>query len=277
MRIKWTFEKLQIEALKYKTRADFYRKNQSAYSTSWREGILDKICSHMTNGRIHWTLNKLKKEALKYKTRYEFHKKSPAAYSSACKRKLLNSICSHMEDVLNYWTLESIEQEALKYQSRWDFSRKSPGSYGAALRMGILDRICSHIKTEGSSSKPELLLFQTIKDICPTAYKLIDRKVKIIDKPYIKGFDIDIFIPELNKGIEFDGTYYHSFECMRNQKGKSLWSNEDIGSYHYLKDAWFASKEIKILHVKQEDWIKNKEECVLTCLSFLFSKQEKAA
>jgi hypothetical protein len=43
----------------------------------------------------------------------------------------------------------------------------------------------------------------------------VDNKVKIKGKPYIHGFDIDIFIPELNIGIEFDGGYYHTFAGLK--------------------------------------------------------------
>ena len=41
---------------------------------------------------------------------------------------------------------------------------------------------------------------------------------------------------------------------MRNDKGKKLWSDEDIRNYHEIKDAWFATKGIKILHIKEEEW-----------------------
>jgi len=43
----WTKELCQIEALKYKTRSEFYMKSISAYSKSYKSGWLNEICFHM--------------------------------------------------------------------------------------------------------------------------------------------------------------------------------------------------------------------------------------
>jgi len=71
------------------------------------------------------------------------------------------------------------------------------------------------------------------------------------------------------RGIEFDGTYYHSFEFMRKTTHKKSWPDEDIHNYHEIKDAWFASKGIQILHIKEEDWKLDKDQCIKKCLQFL--------
>jgi hypothetical protein len=71
-------------------------------------------------------------------------------------------------------------------------------------------------------------------------------------------------------GIEFDGTYWHSFETMK--KSKIDWPTEDVKNYHEIKDLWFSSKDIFILHVKEGDWNRNKEACVEKCLKFLGNK-----
>src|SRR5208283_2181350 len=101
-----------------------------------------------------------------------------------------------------------------------------------------------------------------IRTFFSSARTLRDRKVKIKGKPYMKGFQIDIFIPELNLGIEFDGKRWHSFEQMRKDKRKAKWSDDDIRNYHEIKDAWFATKGITILHIKEEDWLKDKQACI---------------
>ena len=57
---------------------------------------------------------------------------------------------------------------------------------------------------------------------------------------------------------------------MRRDSHKKLWSDEDIRNYHEIKDSWFASNGIQILHIKEEDWIQDKEACIKKCLDFLF-------
>jgi len=43
----WTKERCMKEALKYKTKKDFIKMSNSAYSLSYKNGWLDEICSHM--------------------------------------------------------------------------------------------------------------------------------------------------------------------------------------------------------------------------------------
>ncbi|HEY5235239.1 MAG TPA: hypothetical protein VIJ14_03580, partial [Rhabdochlamydiaceae bacterium] len=123
------------------------------------------------------------------------------------------------------------------------------------------------------SSENELR--ETIKNIYPTTKKKKDMKASIPNKPFIHGFEIDIFVPELNLAIEFDGTYWHSFEKMRKDPKKVKWSDDDIRNYHELKDAWFLTKGIQILHIKEVDWDLDKEACIKRCLDFLGGLSEQ--
>jgi very-short-patch-repair endonuclease len=267
MRINWTEKKIQEEALKYNSKLEFRLGSKTAYEWARKKKIVDLVCKHMTGGRFFWTEALLVVEALKYKTRAEFGRCSPA-YQAAHHKGILDDICTHMRRDIIYWTNESLQIEALKYKTRLEFKKGSSG-YDIAILRGILNQICSHMKPSVGTSLPERELLNTIKQKYSSAKSLMDRKVKINNKPYIKGFQIDIFIPELNKGIEFDGKYHHAFEQMRKDPKRSKWSDKDIRNYHNLKDSWFASKGIQILHIKEEDWNKDKEGCIKRCFEFL--------
>lgn len=131
---------------------------------------------------------------------------------------------------------------------------------------------CSNTGT----SKLEEELFNIIKSLFPSAKKLRKRKIKIENRPYIYGFDIDIFIPELNLGIEFDGKYHHSVEYLR--ESKPHWPEEAILNYHKIKDDYFLNNHgIRILHIKEMSWRDNRQDCIDECLKFLnFSIKEVA-
>jgi hypothetical protein len=263
----WTFEKLQAEALKFSTRKEF-SINSNAYQIARLRKILDQICSHMTQKLTGWSDKKVQKEALKYNTRSLFAKKSGSAYRYALKNNILDKICQHMEIQHESWTPETLHAEALKYKSRGEFQKNSPGAYDASLRRKILDQICSHMLILGGTSSPEIELFDIIKTSYPKTQKLsINKKNLIKEKPYIQGFKLDIYIPELRKAIEFDGKYWHSFEGLN--RSRSHWPEEDIKNYHQIKDFYFFSKGIEILHIKEEDWIKDKQGCIDKCLTFL--------
>jgi hypothetical protein len=259
---------VSAEAIKYKTKTEFRNESSKAYSIAKKRGIVDQVCSHMETIYVRWTDVSLEKEARKFSTRSEFKQESESAYQTAFGRGILNKICSHMEELHRNWTLEELHLEALKHNTRTEF-QKSGSSYLVALRRGVLEQICGHMIVMGSTSIAEKELFGLIKDIYPSTKKTRDMRVKIEGKPYIKGFEIDVFVPELKLGIEYDGEYYHSYEYMRADPDKAKWSDEDIRNYHKLKDDWFESKGIKIHHAKEEDWNKDKQACIQLCLDFL--------
>jgi len=286
-RFKWTLNKIKKEASKYFIRSDFCKKSKGAYAAALKMGILDRVCVHMPKnasiGRIpnnkKWNRDSLTKEAKKYKTRSKFWKFSGAACFVATKMGILNEICVHMpknksilfgeNNPFFKWTDEMLMLEGSKYKTRSDFYKFSSSAYVISARRGFLDKVCNHMKYSGITSSSERDIMAEIKKTYPDAKLFRDRKVKIKNKPHIKGFDIDIFIPSLHKGIEFDGTYYHSFEYMRASENKILWSNKDIKNYHKIKDLYFKSKGIDILHIKEENWINDKKKCLQKIFDFL--------
>jgi very-short-patch-repair endonuclease len=285
-RINWTPEKLRIEALECKTKAELRIKHPGARKAARKFCIWKEITSHMPDtankGRVphnkKWrSIEDVLPFSLQCKTKTEFYERFPKAYQGAKDLGVLELVCSHMPKDASVgktphnkkWTVDSIKKIAINLIDMGEFRKTNIGAYNAAWNMGILDEVQSHMKQSGSISKMEKELFDHIKSSFSSSKKIRDRKVKIEGKPYIKGFDIDIYVPELKLGIEFDGDYHHSFEVMRKSKNKKLWSDDDIRNYHEIKDAWFLTKGIKILHIKEKDWIKNKQACIDKCLEFL--------
>jgi hypothetical protein len=70
----------------------------------------------------------------------------------------------------------------------------------------------------------------------------------IMIKCYRDGLEIDIYLPELNIGFEFNGLYFHSNKF----KDKN---------YHLNKSKYFRDKGIRIIHIWEDDWT-NKEEII---------------
>jgi hypothetical protein len=63
-------------------------------------------------------------------------------------------------------------------------------------------------KCKPSSSAPELRIFCELKYIFPTAQH----------RTFITGYEVDIYIPELNFGIEYDGKYWHQNKIQKDQE-----------------------------------------------------------
>jgi len=274
-------EQCRLEALKYSARGDFQKESPNEYLIAWKNDWLDELCAHISETRKpnrYWENKKhCAVEALKYDSIKKFQEGCSGAYKVAVKNSWIEELCTHMirkSKRRGHWNNKELcYAEALKYDSRAEFKSKSSRAYQVAVKNEWIDEICSHMPIDHTTSVQERILFNIIKEIYPSAKKLRDRNIKIESKPYIYGFDIDIFIPELSLVIEFDGKWYHSYECMRSHKDKKKWTDEDILNYHEIKDGYFLSKGIKILHINESDWISNKETCIQKCFEFLESNK----
>ena len=63
---------------------------------------------------------------------------------------------------------------------------------------------------------------------------------------YRDNMEIDIYLPELKLGFEFNGLYWHSEEY----KDKN---------YHLDKTLFFKKKDIRIIHIWEDDWDNKKD------------------
>lgn len=264
---RWKLLELKNEAIKYLHRGEFAQKSIAAYSYAHSHGLLDVVCEHMKPLREAWTHDKVKIIASTCKNKKEFRDKYLGAYKYAKRNNLFTEISAHMKKKIIKWSNEEIKEKAMKCFSRREFEARFLGVYKAALKRGIIDDVCSHMKNSSIVSAPEKQLIEIIQQKYSSACKLRKRNINIEEKPWIYGFDIDIYLPELKRGIEFDGTYWHSLH--RLKKSKRLWPDIDLKDYHDIKDKYFLSQGIKILHIKEADWIKNKEKCIEKCFIFL--------
>ena len=79
-----------------------------------------------------------------------------------------------------------------------------------------------------------------------------------LSRTIIFPYEIDIYCPEYQIGIEFDGNYYHS-ELKKSQK------------YHQIKSNLAKDKDIFLFHVFEYDWRNpNKKEYIKNTLKRLF-------
>lgn len=65
-------------------------------------------------------------------------------------------------------------------------------------------------------------------------------------KSWRDPIEIDIYLPELNLGFEFNGLFWHS----------ERWKDK---YYHLNKTTFFQNKGIRIIHIWEDDWINKKE------------------
>ena len=108
---------------------------------------------------------------------------------------------------------------------------------------------CSDCNYANKISKPELEIQNILEKM---GYEIQTSNRKIIH-PY----EIDIYIPKLRKAIEFNGLYWHY--------SKKLFRP----GYHAQKSNLCREKGIKLLHIREDLWIKDKEKMEKVIKRFL--------
>ncbi len=89
--------------------------------------------------------------------------------------------------------------------------------------------ICNPVGENSSIKEKDLLDF--ISNIYPSE----------IIHSYRDGLEIDIYLPNLNLGFEFNGLYWHS-------------SDKKDKFYHINKTNYFRERGIRIIHIWEDDW-----------------------
>ena len=83
-----------------------------------------------------------------------------------------------------------------------------------------------------------------VSDFCKQYYEDVEcNNRKILD-----GKEIDVYIPEIKLGIEFNGLYWHG-EC-KGKKDKN---------YHLNKTLLAKEKGIQLIHIFEDEWIEKQE------------------
>lgn len=87
-----------------------------------------------------------------------------------------------------------------------------------------------------------------------------------------KRFQLDIYIPELSAGVEFQGDYWHTTEMLR--RGRKSWPIEMVKDYHNIKKNFFTNIGIEYIEVFEHEWDSDPDMCVNKVLKFLIQKNK---
>ena len=112
--------------------------------------------------------------------------------------------------------------------------KNKDGSYTTLIPYAIF---CPHCFKAPYSQKE--------KEVLEYVKSIYDGEVLENDRKILEGKELDIFIPSLNLGIEFDGDYWHSKEGAKEKDER--------------KNRLCEERGIKLLRIKEEDWDNNKE------------------
>jgi hypothetical protein len=273
MERKWSVHSLEecFNILKeYKSVKDAREKNPKIYSYVKRKGWLKECTAHMSR-RIIWTHESCRLAFLSCTTLKQVQGKYGSAWNYAHRNGLLEECSGHLNKKKTKdgtWTYDNLKKLFAKFDKIDSLVKLHNGAYQTAVKKGWLKDFTSHMSGFGNSSSLEERLLNIVKDKYPSSHQKWFGKNK--KGEIAKRFQLDIFIPELNKGIEFDGDYWHSYESLK--RGRPSWPDEMVRDYHNIKDNFFKSYGVEIIRITEDQWKKNEAECLKVIFNFLENK-----
>lgn len=116
----------------------------------------------------------------------------------------------------------------------------------------ILCTICNPLEKQYSILEKEL--FEFIKNN-------YNKEILENDRNILENREIDIYLPDLKIGFEFDGTFWHADprfykpgDLIKEQTAAQIWEKDEV------KNKLAESIGIKLIRIKEYDWVNNQEE-----------------
>jgi hypothetical protein len=162
------------------------------------------------------------------------------------KQKFVNNLSEEYE-LVKYNGKEPIE--LLHKKCNEIFIVENPTFYSRTKRNFEICTFCNKLQKNYSNGEIEIAEFIK-QNYCGI----------ILNNEKIDGIELDIYLPELNLAIEFNGLYWHS----------SLFKNKN---YHKNKTDKCEKLGINLIHIWEDDW-ENKQKIVKSILLNYLNKQK---
>lgn len=174
-------------------------------------------------------------------------------------------ICAKESAVLNktkHKNLELVKQKYPQYDfSKFVYTKKKTPSIIICPKHGEFmsdcDRLlrndvyigCPQCKADMYVSRAEMEIREFIESIYNGKKEYNSRNV-------ISPYELDFYLPDLNLAFEYNGIYWHSDKVVAKKSRKFNSANE----YHEFKNNKCSELGIDLFHIKEEDYMNNKEQ-----------------
>jgi hypothetical protein len=275
--MKWSKEAIIAEA-KFFHSIKEWKAHSPAYETAIKNGWAKDATAHMSRPVVHnktWTIDKVLTSARKFSSFKEWINKDLASYNAASRLQCLKEASKHLTSHRKFWhdvSDEELIKIAQMFDRVYEWQRSSfRRTYQIARLRGILDKCCLHMKYGGNYSKGEMQVRELVKSYYPLACK------KVFNRKHGAApgncFELDVYIPSLRKGIEFNGAKWHTVEGL--SRGRKNWPRELIENYHDVKLKFFTHRNIEILNIADQDWVYNNVDCIKQICKFIGVSNER--
>lgn len=98
------------------------------------------------------------------------------------------------------------KEEVKKYQSRQEMYAMDNSLYQFVRNNNYMEELCSHMVFGASFNYPQRFMYNCIKQLAG------DCEIRYNDRKAVRPLELDIYIPSMRIGIEYNGVRFHSTE-----------------------------------------------------------------
>lgn len=180
-------------------------------------------------------------------------KQNSEVSSKASETRMLNKLINKSN-----FNQEYIKSKFITKENKFDLNSFSK-YFGLTLHSSL------HFKDKFNIALPDLVTHDNTLEskFCQYIQSITDKQVIRHERKLLDGkYEIDIYIPEMKLGFEFNGDYWHS-------------ENAGVSpNYHFMKSLACREKGIRLVHVWEHEWI-NDQEKIKIFLNSLFIPRQK--
>lgn len=232
--------------------SDFIQKYSGAYKHAVANGYLKELKSVFRSSpkiphNKKWTKESVLDIARQCESYTAFRQTYRQAYMYASKAGMLSEVQAIIpkaprKPVNKKWTFDVCVDKMAECKTRNEFNKKYSGAAKYLSDLGMVDQAFSaaNIGYMTGTSECEVELFEWVRSLGINA---LNRK------KFGRELEIDIYIPDLNIGIEYNGLYWHS-----EATGKGP-------NYHINKNKLAKANGIKqVIHIFEDQWRDRKDQ-----------------
>ena len=107
---------------------------------------------------------------------------------------------------------------------------------------------CPVCNFKNITSKAEKEIFEIVKQLLPDMDIVENDRTQIVNSLTNRNLELDIYVPSLNKAIEFNGRYWHSMEETKIRDTEKIKQCKEKG--------------IDLLVIQEQEWTENKNKVI---------------
>ena len=172
------------------------------------------------------------------------------------------------------WSCAQRDVEVMKKKEKTSMKKHGVKHYRNG-KQALLTR-AKHLADGTIQPQKEICQSQAETDIIKFIKTFYKNKIVHGERLELEGYELDIWLPDIRVGIEYDGEYWHAdprrfkpTDIIKDKTAQEIWDKDK------RKDLLCESKDIHLLRIKEYDYNHNRAEILTDLYKYIIKYDQK--